>query len=182
MTMSTDRAAKLAAGMSTGAAIAALWALLKTGKVQAAGGIPDELMALIIAMAQNLENIDTDLDDVEAAIKDLALQGGLGWPANTNSITALRVAINPAAGMQLPAIIVPSGMTLVLKAWALNPAWVQVGATIGEAASINQSFPLLPNEIVGYQVQNADQIYVATAGAVAGCFICLTVEYRKGGG
>ena len=102
----------------------------------------------------------------------------MGWPTNADSISALRVAI-PVAGVRLPYIAIPSGMSLVIKAWALNPGWLQVGASIAASTNVNQSFPMLPNEIVGYQIQNANQIWVA--GTVPGCFACLTVELRKGG-
>lgn len=174
--VSMEQSAKLSAGMSTTAAIAAIIAAYKSGKV-AAGDLPEELMNLIIAMANNLESIDTDLDQVIAALSNQ----GIYWPSNTDSITSLRALVTPA-GMQLPSVIVPSGMTLVLMGWPTNPAWLQIGASAAEAANINQSFPLLPGQVVQYQVQNANQIYVATAGAVAGCFICLTVEQRRAGG
>lgn len=179
--MGEDRTAKVAVGISTAAAIAAALAWLKSGKAEAAppAGIPEELMNLVIAIAQSLESVDADLDDAITAIKGITLEGGLGWPRNANSITSLRVAI-PVIGIQLPYLAVPSGMTLFIKAWPLNPGWLQIGASIAECTNVNQSFPLLPNETVWYQVENADQIYIA--GTAAGCFACLTVEQRKGGG
>jgi len=179
-----NTSAKTAAVMSTGAAIMAALAWLNSRKVEAAppGTIPEELMNLVIAMAAHADSIDQDLDEVISAIKGISLEGGLGWPQNANAITSLRVAINPATGVQMPDIVIPSGMALVIMAWPLNPAWLQVGGSIAEASNINQSFPLMPTGIVGYQIENANQIYIAAAGAVAGCFACLTVEQRKGGG
>ena len=171
-----DQASKMAAGMSTAAAVMAALAWLKSGKAGVV--IPDELMQLVIAIAKSADDVDTNTLAIITAIKALVLEG-LGWPPNANSITSLRVAI-AVTGTQLPYIAVPSGMSLVIKAWALNPGWLQVGASQAECTSINQSFPLLPNEVVGYQVENADQIYVAAT--IAGCFASLTVEQRKGGG
>ena len=174
------RAAKVAVGVSASAAILAAIALSrKAAVVQGGVQLPQDLWDLIIAIAASLENVDTDLDGVISAITGLSLGGGLGWPLNTDSLTSLRVTI-PVAGVQLPYIAVPSGMSLVIKAWALNPGWLQVGSSLAASVNINQSFPMLPNEIVGYQIGNADQVWLAATAP--GCFACLTVEQRKGGG
>lgn len=170
---------KVAVGISTGAAIVAALAWLKTGKAQAAEGIPDELMNLMIAIAGSVEKIDENTLATVAAIKQLALEGGLGWPPNAQAITSLRVAV-AVNGTQLPYIAIPSGMALVIKAWPLNAGWLQVGNSRSECTNVNQSFPLIPSEIVTYYVENADQVWIA--GTVAGCFACLTAEQRKGGG
>jgi len=179
--MAGDQKAGAALAISIPAAIAAALALSKKAQAAPPGGelvLPKEVIDLIIAIAASGDAIEKKLAELAIDVK--------GWPANTDSMTGLRVAINPAAGMQLPSILVPSGMTLVIKAWALNPAWLFVGPSLGEAGNINQSFPLLPSEVVSYQVENADQIYIAglTAGGVptAGCFACLTVEQRRRGG
>ena len=172
---------KVAAAAGITATIAATWAALKSGKVST-GELPQEVIELLIAIAQSTDELRGTARDILAA---LGISGG-GWPANANSVTALRVAINPATGVQLPAVYVPSGMALLIKAWALNPAWLWVGATAAEVNNINQAFPLLPSEVVTYQVENADQIFVAAMTplglATLGCFACLTVEQRKGGG
>jgi len=181
--MAENENAKVVAVGFAGTAIGAAIAWLNQKKAAAGESvIPDEVVQLLIAIAAASEDTKQTVAQILAALG----AGGQGWPANTDSITGLRVAINPAAGMQLPSIVVPSGMTLVIKAWALNPAWLFVGPSLGEAGNINQSFPLLPSEVVTYQVENADQIYIAglTAGGVptAGCFACLTVEQRRRGG
>lgn len=182
--MGHENDAKAAAGFSAAAAIAAALALLRKPVAGQPPVIPDEIVQLLVAIAGTSD----DTKGIVQEILDLLSTGagGQGWPANADSITALRVAVNPATGIQLPSIFIPSGMSLVIKAWALNPAWLWVGASVGEASNINQAFPLLPNEIVTYQVENADQVYVAamTPGGVAtaGCFVCLTVEQRRGGG
>lgn len=179
--MASEQDAKVAAGFSLTAAIAAIAVYLQNRKVGGAELVlPDEVIRL-------LAGIGTGVDEIYEALRNLTITGGgQGWPANANTITALRVAINPANGVELPAIIIPSGFAMVIKAWALNPAWLWVGASLGECRNINQAFPLLPSETVTYQVQNANQLYIAgmtPAGAVtAGCFACLTVEQRKGGG
>jgi hypothetical protein len=176
--MAQDNSAKVAAGASTIAAIAAGLAYLNSKKV-AAGEfvIPDEVVQLIVALAASSEEIRLG---VQTLIEKLGIGGGgQGWPANTDAITSLRVAVD-LTGTQLPFIAIPSGMTLAIKAWTLNPGWLQVGATRAECTNVNQSFPLLPNEVVTYQVENADKIYIGATAA--GCFACLTVEQRRLGG
>jgi len=179
--MSEQRDAKVAAGMSTAAAIAAALAWLNSKKVGAAPGdfvLPEEFVQLIAAIAASSDTIDANVQRIIHELSTLAI-AVQGWPANTDSLTALRVAV-VVTGTQLPSITIPSGMSIVLKAWPLNPGWLQVGASIAECSNVNQSFPLLPSEIVTYQVQNADEVYVA--GTVAGCFVTITVEQRRGGG
>jgi hypothetical protein len=170
-----------ALAISVPTAIALVWSYLRGSKAGAA--IPDEVVQLLIALAATSEDTKGLVQQILDALSTGS--GGQGWPANADSITALRVAINPAAGVEMPSIFIPSGMTLVIKAYALNPAWLWVGASLGEVANVNQAFPLLPNEVVTYQVENANQIYISAmtpAGvATAGCFACLTVEQRRGG-
>lgn len=140
--------------------------------------IPDEVIKLLMAMAATSEDTKTA---VQAILDRLGPDGGVGggWPPNADSITSLRVQV-AVTGTQMPSIFIPSGMALVIKAWALNPGWLQVGASRAECVNVNQSFPLLPSEVLTYQVENADQIYIA--GTVAACFACLTVEQKRGGG
>jgi hypothetical protein len=172
-----DNSAKVAAGASTIAAIAAALAYLKIKK-PGEFVIPDEVVQLIVALAASSEEIRTTVLQILQAL-GVGTGGGQGWPPNTDAITSLRVAVD-VTGTQLPFIAIPSGMTLAIKAWTLNPGWLQVGATRAECTNVNQSFPLLPNEVVTYQVENADKIYIGATAA--GCFACLTVEQKRLGG
>ena len=171
------------AGVVIGSAAAVVAAIALARRVQAAPGtviLDPAIKELLIAIAEAQTGLLAGVGQLIALVEKLQLTGAFqGWPPNTDGITSLRVAI-AVTGTQLPYIAVPSGMSLVIKAWALNPGWLQVGASLAECTSINQSFPLLPNEVVGYFVQNAEQLYIAAT--VAGCFACLTVEQRKGGG
>ena len=175
-----DRKAGVALAISIPAAIAAAAALAKKAQAAPKGElvIPKEFWDLIIAIAASAGTID---DSIQKVIQELAKLtiNVQGWPVNADSITALRVAV-AVTGTRLPDIAVPSGMSLVIKAWTLNPGWLQVGASLAECSNVNQSFPLLPNEVVGYQVQNANQIYIAATAA--GCFACITTEQRRRGG
>jgi hypothetical protein len=172
--MAGENDAKAAAGFSAAAAIAAAIGLLRK---QAGGVFPPEVIQLLVAIAGTSEDTKGIVQQILEALATGG--GGQGWPSNTDSITAVRVAI-AVAGTQMPYIAVPSGMALVIKAWALNPGFLQVGATQAECTQVNQSFPLLPNEVVTYQVENADKIWIGATAA--GCFACLTVEQRRLGG
>jgi hypothetical protein len=187
--MAGENEAKAAAGFSAAAAIAAVLTWLNSRKVAAGEAvIPDEVIQLLVAIAASSDSIDGRVQQILSALATGDGGGGIaqGWPPNANSITGLRVSINPAAGMQLPTIVIPSGMALVIKAWVLNPAWLFIGPSIGEVSNINQSFPLLPSETVSYFVEDAHQVYVSArtplGAPVGGCYACLTVEQRRGGG
>ena len=171
-------AAALAISVPT--AIALAYSFLKGQKVEAGDYVlPQEVIELLIAMAATAEDTKTAVQTILENLETGEGGAGQGWPANANTVTSLRVQID-VTGTQMPSIFIPSGMALVIKAWALNPGWLQVGASMGECVNVNQSFPLLPNEVLTYQVENADQIYIAATAA--GCFACLTVEQRRAGG
>jgi hypothetical protein len=183
--------AKVAAGFSVAAAIGAALAWLNTRKVAAGEAvIPAEVIQLLVAIAASSDSIDGNVQEILLALGVGGGGGGggitQGWPPNCDSVTGLRVSIFPATGVQLPSILIPSGMALVIKAWVLNPAWLFVGPSIGEVSNMNQSFPLLPSETVSYFVENADQIYISAMTPLgvptAGCYACLTVEQRRRGG
>jgi hypothetical protein len=180
--MAENRKAGAALGISITGAIAAALAYINSRKASAAPGgeviLPEEFMQLIIAIAASTDNVDSNINQIIQALNTLAINVQ-GWPANADSLAALRVDIL-MTGTQLPFIPIPGGMSLVIKAWALNAGWLQVGASRAECQNVNQSFPLLPSEIVAYQIQNADQIWIAANAA--GCFACLTVEQRRKGG
>jgi hypothetical protein len=181
--MAEDRKAGAAAlGISIPAVILAAVALSKKAQAAPPGGeftLPKEFIDLIIAIAAESDAINKNIGTVISTLRELSISVQ-GWPANTDSIAAVRVDITPATGRQLPDLRIPSGMALVIKAWALNPGWLQIGGSMAECSNVNQSYPLLPSEVVGYQIQNANQLYIAANAA--GCFACLTVEKWKGGG
>lgn len=178
MAQSTGKAGVV---IGSAAAIAAAIALARSAQAAADTLTLDPaIKELLFAIAEAQTGVLSGVEQLIALLEQLQLTGTFqGWPPNANSGSSLRVAI-AITGTQLPYIAVPSGMSLVIKAWALNPGWLQVGFSLAECTNINQSFPLLPNELVGYQIQNADEVYVA--GTLPGCFACLTVEQRKGGG
>jgi len=181
--MADQKSDKVVLGMSTTAAVAAVMAWIaaskKVGAAPGDGTIPSEVVELIVAIALSADHVDQNTLDIINAVNELSLGSGRGWPENAIGIRSLRVQIVPT-GTQLPDVLIPDGMALVIKAWPLNPGWLQVGESLSASGSLNQSWPLIPNEIVWYNVKNANQIYVGANAA--GCFANLTVEQKGGGG
>jgi len=173
------RSAKMAAGMSTAAAIAAALAWLNSGKVEAGTWeftLPEEFVHLITAIAASSDSIDENLLQVIEEITKLALNVQ-GFPANTTGIRSFtRVCAVANQAYQGDDMEVPEGMSLLVKAYPLNAALslIRVASSISEATNINSSWPLLPSETVAYQVQNANQIYVS--GTVAGIMAVFSCE------
>lgn len=176
-----NSAAKAAAGMSTVAAIAAALAYINSRKAAPAppGGeltLPPEFIQLITAIAATSDSIDANLLKVieELAKLDINVQG---FPANTQgtrSFSELCAVANQ--GYQGDDMAVPEGMSLLIKSYPTNAAAsiVRVASSVSDATNPNSSWPLLPNEAVGYQVKNANQIYVSAS--IANSIVIFSVE------
>ncbi len=170
---------KVAAGMSTAAAIASALALLKTNAQAAAPGtIPDELVQLLIAMAGTTETINQNILAINDSLQNMAV--GQGWPPNANSArstTVLCVAANTA--YQCPDLVVPEGMSLAIKSSPANAAGsiVYVARTPAECTNPNSAWPLALNEAITYQITNAKLLWVSST--IAGSIAVITAEQRS---
>ncbi len=161
--------AKTALVLSTAAAIAAAAALLakRPASAESTGVVTlDEVsINLLIAIAQGIENLN--------------LEGGFvqGWPPNTDNIEIARIdiaALNTA--YRLPAIEVPDGFTLLVKAWPTNAGIIYVARSDPDARNVNQVWPLLPNDFFGVAIKNAHLLYIS--GTAVGDFATVLVEQR----
>ncbi len=178
-------AAKMAAGVSTVAAIAAVAALLNSRQAAAAPPgedfvLPDEFIQLIANIAATSDSIDNNLLKVIEEILELSINVQ-GFPANARGIRSFAI-LCPIANQAYQGndLAVPEGMSLVIKSYPTNPALslVRLASSISDATNPNSSWPLIPNEAMAYQVQNADQIYVS--GSVAGLTVTFSVEAKNG--
>lgn len=169
-----SRAAGVAVGISTSAAIMAAFALAR--KVKAAEGgiveLPQELWDLIIAIAGSLENLYTAIRELQLNVQ--------GWPPNaqgTRSFSIVCVAANTA--YHAADMVIPSGMLLMIKAWPFNAvgSLVFVATSSAECVNLNSSWPLLRNEPVAYAVENANAFFVSSN--VAGSIVIFSVERRS---
>jgi len=181
--MANERdAGKAALVVGSAAAIASAIALLRERRAKAAPGegelaLDDATMDLLIALAESSAALETTASDVLAAIKDMSLQVQ-GYPPNADGIISGRVLIG-AVGRPygLPDVVVPDDMFIQVKGWPTNAGIIYVAGQRTSATNINQVWPLLANEAVGYRVKNANLLFVS--GTVAGDWAVFTVEQRR---
>lgn len=168
--MSQDKKEARAAGViSVGAAITAVLAYLKAKKGELV--IPEEIIALIIAIAGSTDKIDIGIQQVIQELATLAIDVQ-GWPQNVKYIRTFTIVCAVAGTpYQASEMEIPSGMNLVIKAHPFNAvgSLVQVAATAAECLNANSSYPLVPNEPIAYALQNSNEIYVSSniAGSIA---------------
>ena len=182
--MGEKNAGKAGVVLGGAALVTAAIALLKERPAYAAEGtvtLDEATMSLLIAMAQT----GADLEQLVQQIIG-SLEGGevtltvQGYPTNTESIATTRLLIAALnTPYQLPDIVVPDDMELQLKGWPTNAGLIYVGNSRATCTNINSVWPLLANEAIGYRVKNANRIFVS--GTVAGDWLAITVEKRKGG-
>jgi hypothetical protein len=180
--MSEERSpAKMAAGMSTVAAIAAALAWINSRKkVTAPPGeeltLPPEFVQLIAAIAASSDSIGNNLLKVIEELTNLSINVQ-GFPANTQGIrTFTKLCAIANQSYQGDDMVVPEGMSLLIKSYPTNAgaSIIRVASSISDATNLNSSWPLLPNEAVGYQVKNANQIYVSAS--IAGSIVIFSAE------
>jgi len=144
-------------------------ALLLGRKVEAATGpvvhLTQEVMALLSSIAQGVGAILEKLEDIIDAIQGIPGGGGGGaavHPPNATTIDAQLVscAFAQPKTFRLPSIDIPDGMELQIKGAPNNRGIVYVARSETKAASIFTSWPLLPNEAIGYKVKNAQEIWI----------------------
>jgi hypothetical protein len=181
--MAKDNAGKVGAALASVALVASAIALAKEKVALAEPGgvvtLDQATMELLIAMAQagadTADLVSQILSSIEGQAINLTVQG---YPPNANSIEATRVqiaALNTA--YQLPWVVVPEGMALQVKGWPTNGGTLYMGYSRAACINLNQVWPLLANEAIGYYIQNANQLFVS--GNAVGDFAVLTVEQMR---
>jgi len=181
--MGEKNAGKAGVVLGGAALVTAAIALAKQRVALAAEGVitlDEATMNLLIAMAQTSADLEQLVERIIGSLEGgevaLTVQG---YPPNTETITATRVliaAVNTA--YQLPDIVVPDDMNLQLKGWPTNAGIIYVGYSRATCININQVWPLLANEAIGYRVKNANAIFIS--GTVPGDWLAITVEQRRG--
>jgi hypothetical protein len=161
-----------------GAALVSVAILLAQNKVKAAGGgavtLDAETLQLLIAMAATSADIEQLLNQIIGQAGQIQVAG---YPLNTRTAISVRVRI-PALNTSypLPDIEIPDGFALQIKGWPTNGGIVYIAQSDSAARNINQVWPILPNEAVGYFIKNAKALYVS--GTVIGDSCVVTVEQR----
>jgi hypothetical protein len=177
--MAEDKSAKTALGISTVAIIAAAIAASKKAGAAPPGGqitLPPEFVQLIAAIAASSDDIDSNLLKAIDEISKIAINVQ-GFPPNAlgiRSFSKLCVVANQA--YQGDDMVVPEGMSLLIKSYPTNAAAsiIRVASSPADATNLNSSWPLLPNEAVGYQVKNANQIYISAT--IANSIVIFSAE------
>lgn len=161
---------------ATAAAIMAALAYAKKASVGTV--IPPELMELLAALARDTNEIDIiRLPDILAALQGLTIQG---FPHNADFPSTGTILLDVALiSKKMPDVSIPDGFSIIIKSYPTNPVGglIQVAQSAGEAANSVSSWPLVPNEFIGYQVQNANSIWVAAT--VVPSIVVWTVEQRR---
>ena len=177
-----SQSSRVAAVMSTSAAVMAAlaWAASAKGVSAAQVPIPKELMDLVVAIALSEENVDANTLAIIEAINALKTGGTFqGWPPNVDGTRTFAVLCPVAArAYPVPDMVIPDGMSLLIKASPINVplSLVFVGRTPAECTNPNSSWPLVPNESVTYAVKNASGFYISTD--TAGSIAIFTAEQR----
>jgi len=157
--------------VAVGAGVGAIIALLATQRAKAQPG--NDNTALLEALAV----IAQQQADMLAAVLAISIPPG-GVVPNTSGITSFRLVCAAAATpYELPDCSIPDDFQLLIKGWPTNAGLIYVGGAQLECTNVNQVWPLLPNEQVGYKVSNANSIWVSAV--VAGDIVVCTVEQRR---
>lgn len=159
--------------MSIGAAITGLFVWLRS-RTQATPGheFPAELAQLMAAMALTLDRIDQNIAKLSIAVQ--------GWPRNTKYIHSFtQVCLAAGVPYRASAMVVPDGMSLIVKAHFLNAAAsvIQVATSAAECLNPNSSYSLVPNEPVAFQLENSQAIFISTN--IAGSQAIFVAEERR---
>jgi len=161
MTYSPKNNITYAGVASTTAAIASLALLLRQQK--ASGGeftIPPELMELVLAMASDINAINTWIQNFAPSAS------GQGYPPNTPQINVYRRDFVVAGvAIQLNEMEIPDDFELVIKSWPTNPGppagLIYVSNSKANAENPLASYPLITNEFRAFRVSNANVIWVS---------------------
>lgn len=181
--MAENKAGKAGVVLASAAAVMAAIALAKERVALAAPNgtitLDNATMQLLIAMAQTgadtTQLVQQILSSIEGQAINLTVQG---YPDNTELIIAHRVQIAALARpYQLPWVVVPDGMALQIKGWPTNGGIIYVGSSRATCVNLNQAWPLLANEAVGYFIKNADKLFIS--GTAIGDWAVITVEQRR---
>ena len=181
--MAEKNAGKAGIVLGGAALVASAIALAKQRVALAAPGgevtLDEATMTLIIALAQTSAETEDLVNRILASLggSEVKLQVQ-GFPPNTETGVATRVGIAAlATPYQLPDIVVPDDMNLQIKGWPLNGGMILVGFSRSGCTNINQVWPLLANEAIGYRIKNAQEIYIS--GTAVGDWCAITVEQRR---
>lgn len=102
---------------------------------------------------------------------------GIGYPPNANGIKITTATLTSLTEpTQLPSISIPEGFKLIIKASPLNTGTIYVLDNSAGSGNLNVSYPLIPGDVLGMAINNANLIYIS--GTVVGDSVICAVEQR----
>ncbi len=175
-----DEKAKAGLVLGSGVALATAITILASRKAEAAPGeivaLDEASLNLLLAIAQAGADQAELLQQAVAALEALSIDVQ-GYVPNAKGIIATRIQITALVRpFNLPDIEVPDDMALLIKGWPTNGGLIYVSDTSPGSTNVNQVWPLLANEFVGYRVKNANAIWIS--GTQLGDWAVMTVERR----
>lgn len=77
-------------------------------------------------------------------------------------------------GYQLPDVVIPPTLSIVIKAWFTNVGQIYIAHRQSDSQSVAVAWPLIPNEGIAYRIPNANGVWImATVAGEGGSY---TVE------
>ena len=148
---------------STAAAVAAVAVLLRQQQGQG-GNFPPELMALLAAMATNLDTVTADIETINRWLAAYQSSGGQGYPPNASQVNIYSINLLVAnTAVQLQDMDIPDDFYLVVKSAPGNPGagLIYIGNSAANAQNVLSSYPLVPNEFRAFRINQAKTLWVS---------------------
>lgn len=169
---------KATLAISSASVITSAIALLskRSSVVEASGpmSLDDATMQLLIALAASSDRIDNTLNQLMEFIQsNQGVSGPPEYPNNHHTVSFSVVCQQANTPYRVPECDIPPGRNFVVKGYPTNAGLIYVATGAAPSANWQQAWPLMPNEPVGYRIQNANVLWVSAqvAGDIAVCTV-----------
>lgn len=135
--------------------------------------LPEEVLQALAALVANSA---TTIDQLNAVLNALGVSGIIA----ENPAEIVVFSVYPAAAgtaIQFPEYMVAYDKTLAIRAYPLNAGNMYVGNNKADAENPNSSWLLVPNDVVGWKINNTRQLWASCT--VVGDGIVCTAERRS---
>jgi hypothetical protein len=164
---------------STAAAVAAVAVLLRQQQGQG-GNFPPELMALLAAMATNLDTVTADIETINRWLAAYQSSGGQGYPPNASQVNIYSINLLVAnTAVQLQDMDIPDDFYLVVKSAPGNPGagLIYIGNSAANAQNVLSSYPLVPNEFRAFRINQAKTLWVSAT--IVPAIVVVSAEQKQ---
>jgi hypothetical protein len=164
---------------STAAAVAGIAVLLRQQQGQG-GNFPPELMALLAAMATNLDTVTADIETINRWLAAYQSSGGQGYPPNASQVNIYSINLLVAnTAVQLQDMDIPDDFYLVVKSAPGNPGagLIYIGNSAANAQNVLSSYPLVPNEFRAFRINQAKTLWVSAT--IVPAIVVVSAEQKQ---